>query len=162
MLGIGRQTDYAARLLLHLACLEPEAQVTIAEVAAQRGLPAAFVRRLVGKLTRAGLLASVRGMGGGIRLARPASQITLLDLVQAMEGGVAINHCVDNLQSCPLALHCPVQSAWSDVTRSLESSLKEVTFARLAAHPSHHAAAHRSRAAMESPAARRLKVSGER
>lgn len=149
MLGIGRHTDYAARLLLHLACLEPDARVTIAEVAAQRLLPTAFVRRLVGKLTRAGILATVRGLGGGIRLAKPAAEITLLDLVNAMEGGVALNHCVDNLNACPLAHGCPVQSAWSGVTRTLEDSLRAVTFAQLAADPPHHAAAHRHRAAQD-------------
>lgn len=162
MLGIGRQTDYAARLLLHLACLEPGARVTIAEVAAQRLLPTAFVRRLVGKLTRVGILATVRGLGGGIRLAKPAEQITLLDLVNAMEGGVALNHCVNNLHTCPLANGCPVQSAWSSVTNTLEESLASVTFASLAVSPPHHADAHRIRAAQEARSPRRRRASGDR
>ncbi len=155
MLGIGRHTDYAARLLLHLACLEPNARVTIGEVAAQRLLPTAFVRRLVGKLTRAGILATVRGLGGGIRLARPAEHITLLDLVLAMEGGVSLNHCVDNLHSCPLAAGCPVQTAWSEVTHILEASLASVTFAQLAVQTPDHVDAHRMRAAQEAQIHRR-------
>lgn len=146
MLGIGRHTDYAARLLLHLACLEPGARVTIAEVATQKLLPTAFVRRLVGRLTRAGILATVRGLGGGIRLARPAEDITLFDLVHAMEGGVALNHCVDNLSTCPLAGGCPVQSAWTGVTRTLEESLRAVNFAQMATASAHHVEAHRLRA----------------
>ena len=161
MIGIGRHTDYAARLLLHLACLEPGTRVTIAEVATQRLLPTAFVRRLVGKLTRAGILATVRGLGGGIRLAKPAAQITLLDLVNAMEGGVALNHCVNNLQSCPLALGCPVQTAWSDVTSTLESSLAAVTFAALAVAPPHHLEAHRLKAAQDAKPSRRKRAVGE-
>jgi Rrf2 family protein len=161
MLGIGRHTDYAARLLLHLACLPAGSRVTIAEVSTQRLLPAAFVRRLVGKLTRAGILATVRGLGGGIRLAKPASDITLLDLVNAMEGGVALNHCVDNLHSCPLAAGCPVQSAWSGITRSLEKNLSAVTFADLAVAPPHHLEAHRLKAAQQARPSRRKRVSGE-
>ncbi len=162
MLGIGRHTDYAARVLLHLACLEPDARVTIAEVAAQRLLPTAFVRRLVGKLTRAGLLATVRGLGGGIKLAKPASQITLFDLVNAMEGGVALNHCVDSIKSCPLASSCPVQSAWTGVTRSLEASLSAVTFADLAQSTPHHVDAHRFKAAQSAKPARVRQGAGAR
>ena len=161
MLGIGRHTDYAARMLLHLACLPAGARVTIAEIATQRLLPAAFVRRLVGKLTRAGILATVRGLGGGIRLAKPASEITLLDLVNAMEGGVALNHCVDNLHACPLAAGCPVQSAWTGVTRSLEANLAAISFAALAVSPPHHADAHRFKAAQDAKPSRRKRVSGE-
>jgi Rrf2 family protein len=160
MLGIGRHTDYAARLILHLACLEPGTRVTIAEVAAQRLLPTAFVRRLVGKLTRVGILATVRGLGGGIRLGKPAAQITLLDLVNAMEGGVALNHCVDNLHACPLAVHCPVQSAWSEVTRTLEGSLAKVTFASLAVDSPRHVDSHRLKAAADAKPRRRKAALG--
>ncbi|HPC84309.1 MAG TPA: Rrf2 family transcriptional regulator [Thermoanaerobaculaceae bacterium] len=132
MIGIARHTDYAARVVLHLACLEPGAQVTIAEIAENRLLPAPFVRRVVGKLVAAGLLVSTRGMGGGVRLARPAADISLLDVVMAMEGGVALNHCVDNPKACPLAARCPVQRAWTEATRQLEATLGAVTFDQLA------------------------------
>ncbi len=162
MLGIGRHTDYAARVVLHLACLEPDARVTIAEVATQRLLPTAFVRRLVGRLTRAGILATVRGLGGGIKLAKPAAQISLFDLVKAMEGGIALNHCVDSLQSCPLAGSCPVQGAWTGVTRDLEASLSAVTFADLAASTPHHIEAHRSKAAQAGRPSRLRSASGAR
>ena len=64
MIGISRQTDYAARLVLHLAALEPETQVSIAEISKLRLLPVAFVRRLVGSLVKAGVLLTARGSGG--------------------------------------------------------------------------------------------------
>ncbi len=145
MIGIGRHTDYAARLVLHLASLAEHTQVTIAEVAEERMLPVAFVRRLIGPLTEAGILTTVVGAKGGIRLGRPASEISLLDLVNAMEGGIVLNHCVGNEQSCPLASRCPVQSAWSSATQALETNLASVTFEALAHGAEGHVEAHRER-----------------
>ena len=132
MLGIARHTDYAARIILHLACLEGGARVPIAEIAARRLLPGAFVRRVVVRLASAGLLRTVRGAGGGVQLARPAAEISLLDLVRAMEGGVALNRCVAAPQACPLASTCPVQRAWTGATRHLEDYLDTVRFDVLA------------------------------
>ena len=107
MIGIGRHTDYAARIVLHLASLDEGAQVTAAEISAKRLLPPAFVRRIIGKLADAGILRTTRGAGGGVTLARPARKITLLDVVKAMEGGLVLNACVDTPVACPLAFHAP-------------------------------------------------------
>lgn len=150
MLQIARHTDYAARIVLHLACLEEGTQASIAEIAAQRLLPAPFVRRLIGRLVRGGILATVRGSGGGIRLARPASGISLLDVVRVMEGPIALNHCVDNDHACPFSSQCPVQTAWTDATRVLEAQLAAARFDQLARGPEGHQAAHRC-AAPEKP-----------
>ena len=131
MQGIGRQTDYACRIVLHLACLDEGTRVPIAEIAAQRLLPPPFVRRIVGRLANAGILATARGMGGGIRLARPASEISLLDVVRVMEGGIVLNRCVDTPQSCPLTGTCPVHRAWGGATRLLEGHLASIRFDQL-------------------------------
>ena len=132
MLGISRQTDYATRLVLHLACLEPGTQVAIAEIAKVRLLPVPFVRRLVGLLVKEGLVSSSRGSGGGVRLARPAQEISLLDVVQAIEGPVALNHCVGSPQDCGLSEHCPGHSAWTGATQLLTQHLASVRFDVLA------------------------------
>jgi Rrf2 family protein len=132
MIGIGRHTDYAARIVLHLASLEDGAQVTAADISAKRLLPPAFVRRIIGKLADAGILRTTRGAGGGVTLARPARKITLLDVVKAMEGGLVLNACVDTPVACPLAVTCPVNKAWCEVTETLAASLGAVRFDRLA------------------------------
>jgi len=142
MIAIARHTDYAARLILHLASLEPGARTPIAVVARQRRLPLAFVRRTLAPLVRAGIIETVRGQGGGIRLGRPAARISLLDLVRVMEGGVVLNPCVHDVGACPFARKCPVREAWTGVTRDLERSLARVRFDALARAPG-HAAAHR-------------------
>ena len=132
MIGIGRHTDYAARIVLHLATLERGARITSAEIAARRLLPPAFVRRIVGKLADAGILRTTRGAGGGVTLARPAGEITLLDVVKAMEGGLVLNACVDTPTACPLTAVCPVNGAWCDATDTLAASLSRVRFDTLA------------------------------
>lgn len=143
MLGIRRETDYAVRTILHLATVGGRANVQVREVAAQRHLPLSFVRRIVARLSAAGLLETTRGMGGGIRLARAASEISMLDVVQAMEGRVTLNPCVAAPHTCPLAAGCPAQRAWADATAALETHLASVRFDRLAQGAHGHVSAHR-------------------
>jgi Rrf2 family protein len=116
--------------------------VAIAEISRLRLLPVPFVRRLVGQLVKVGLLTSTRGSGGGVRLARPAREISLLDVVQAIEGTIALNHCVGNETVCVLSEHCPGQSAWTGATQALVQHLASVRFDALAAGPEGHRAAH--------------------
>jgi Rrf2 family iron-sulfur cluster assembly transcriptional regulator len=142
LIGIGRHTDYAARVILHLASVEPGALVPIATIADRRLLPQPFVRRIVRKLAAAGLVETVRGNRGGIRLARPAVEISLLDVVRALEGEVVLNRCVDVPEACPLSVSCPVQREWTRVTRNLEADLESIRFSdlvtNLEAHVTHH------------------------
>ena len=142
MLGISRQTDYAARVVLHLACLAPGAKVPIADIAKHRMLPLDFVRRIVGDLVKAGVLMTSRGSGGGVSLARPAGDISLGEVVHAMEGGIALNHCVSDRRVCPLAAACPVQSVWVEATKVLDDYLGSVRFDALALGPNGHVVAH--------------------
>lgn len=142
MLGIRRETDYAVRTVLHLASLGSEAVVQVRDVAAQRHLPLSFVRRIVARLAASGLLRTTRGMGGGIRLARPASEISMLDVVRAMEGSLTLNPCVETPHTCPLSAGCPAQRAWTDATAVLENHLASVRFDALAGGAHGHVAAH--------------------
>ncbi|WP_257310283.1 RrF2 family transcriptional regulator [Geothrix fuzhouensis] len=159
MIGISRQTDYAARLVLHLAALEADARVSIAEISKLRLLPVAFVRRLAGSLVKAGILHTVRGTGGGISLARPASEISLLDVIEAVEGGIFLNQCLDGKHICPLSNGCPVQAAWAAATKALEDHLAGVRFDALARDSEAHLAAHLSRHAAVRKAASACTVS---
>lgn len=123
MLRVARQTDYAARIVLHLARLAG-GMTTIARITQLDRLPDSFVRRLVGRMVKGGLLETVRGKKGGIRLARPAGQISLLDVVVAMEPPWN-----------PQAARTPALAAWDAAFRILESSLASVRFDRLQAEP---------------------------
>jgi Rrf2 family protein len=83
MQGILRHTDYALRVVFHLAALGAGARVQVKDIAERRLMPAPFVRRVVARLAANGILSTVRGSGGGVRLARPADAISLLDVVRA-------------------------------------------------------------------------------
>jgi len=146
MIGISRQSDYAARLVLHLACLEPGTRVSIPEISKTRLLPAPFTRRIVGYLVKAGILQTLRGTGGGISLARPASEISLLDILDAMEGGVVLNACIEGGKPCVFGRGCLVQRAWGNATDLLQRHLATVTFDTLVGDSPDHQAAHLQRA----------------
>ncbi len=136
MLAISRQTDYACRILLHLALQPQPSRVTAADIAGQRLIPPALVRRLVTTLAVAGLVKTQRGSAGGVTLARPPAQISLLDVVQAVEGPVALNPCTlaphGDFDTCPFIPACPVHEAWLAARTALLHELTETTFDRLA------------------------------
>lgn len=143
MLAISKQTDYAVRMVLHLAALEPGALVSITDLAKSRHLPVPFVRRTVGLLTQTGVLEALRGARGGLRLGRPAAEISLLDVLVAVEGPIALNSCQEAERTCPLVSGCPVGSVWTGASRVLEDHLRAVRFSDLASDH-HHRRAHRA------------------
>lgn len=132
MLVISRQTDYACRVILHLATLPPETRVTAQEIAARRIIPRALVRRIITRLGKAKLITTTRGRDGGIALARPASEISLLDVTRAMEGEIALNVCVINPRECPLMQVCSVHEVWVEAHAQLVARLRQATFDQLA------------------------------
>ena len=91
------------------------------------------VQKLVSMLTAAGLLRSIRGAGGGLQLARPAAAITLADIVEAVEGPIALAACVDHgKQDCVLTDCCAVRPHWPIVNQALRGALADVPLTRLA------------------------------
>ncbi|MFM6949829.1 MAG: SUF system Fe-S cluster assembly regulator [Novosphingobium sp.] len=108
-------------------------RVSAAELAAETGLPVPTVQKLVSRLTSAGLLRSTRGVGGGLKLARPAAAITLADIIEAVEGPIALTQCVDDARSdCGLDACCSVKPHWPIVNEALRGALSQVSLIRLA------------------------------
>ena len=108
-------------------------RTSAAELAAETGLPAPTVAKLVSRLSAAGLLRSVRGAGGGLQLARPAAAITLADIVEAVEGPIALTACVEHgRHDCSLESACMVRPHWSVVNEALRGALAQVPLTRLA------------------------------
>lgn len=102
-----RQAQYAVRTALDLA---QRPQGRLADIAARQGIPRSFLPRIVQGLTRAGLLRTRRGVGGGVRLARPADTITLGEVIAATEGPLAVNLCVF-WGDCECPQPCPIRAA---------------------------------------------------
>jgi len=132
MITINRETDYAARVLLHLTLQGAGQRVTARQIAERRLIPQALVRRVVSRLSAAGLIVTLRGSDGGIWLARPPSQVSLLDVVEAFEGPLALNVCTVEPGTCPLTPDCPVHREWMHARYILRSVLAQITFDKLA------------------------------
>jgi FeS assembly SUF system regulator len=109
-------------------------RISAAELADETGLPGPTVSKLVSKLTAAGLLRSVRGSGGGLQLARPAAAITLADIVEAVEGPIALTACIDG-HDCAVDHNCTVKPHWPVVNAALRGALAGIPLTRLAQIP---------------------------
>lgn len=108
-------------------------RVSAAQLAEETGLPAPTVQKLVSRLTAAGLLRSSRGAGGGLKLARPAAAITLADIIEAVEGPIALTPCLDVTRSdCTLDACCQVKPHWGIVSGAVRGALADVPLTRLA------------------------------
>ena len=107
------------------------ARTSAAELAAETGLPAPTVAKLVSRLTAAGLLRSTRGANGGLQLARPAAAITLADIVEAVEGPIALGACGDGATDCAVEERCAVRPHWPVVNQALRGALANVSLVQL-------------------------------
>lgn len=125
MLRIARLTDYGTVVLAHMAG-RPERIHTAAEIAQETRLGLATVSKLLKLLTRAGLLVSYRGATGGYALARDPGQISAADILDALEGPVALTECSTDMP-CELESVCRVGSAWQRVNAGIRKALEAVS-----------------------------------
>ena len=109
-------------------------RVSAGELAQETGLPAPTVQKIVSKLSAAGLLRSVRGAGGGLQLARPAAAITVADIVEAMEGPIALTACIDG-SDCAVGDTCTVKPHWPMINEALRGALADIPLVLLAQSP---------------------------
>ena len=130
---LSSMADYAVVTMSAAARHCGMVRVSAAQLAAETGLPAPTVQKLVSKLTAAGLLRSARGVGGGLKLARPAAAISLADIVEAVEGPIALTPCVEHgRHDCGLESACAVRPHWGAVNEAMRGALAEVPLTRLA------------------------------
>jgi Rrf2 family protein len=133
MLRINRQTDYAVRVILSLAQRDEATRLSSAEIQREMLIPKSFMGRIVAQLAQAGLVTTFTGRDGGLQLQRPASQITLKDIVEAFEGPVLLSECMQSKgeDDCPFRGNCPVRSKWGRVQVAMLQEMASVTMASL-------------------------------
>ena len=125
--------DYAVVMMSAAARHCGQAQLNAAHLAEETGIPLPTVQKLVSKLSHAGLLRSVRGAGGGFRLARPAAAVTLADVIEAIEGPIAMTSCIDTgKHDCGLEGTCRVQAHWPVVNNAVRGALAGINLTSLA------------------------------
>jgi len=141
------KTEYGVRVMVALArraAASPPGDdgdpvVSLAEIAEHDGLPLAYLEHLVARLRKAGLLDSRRGSRGGYMLARPAGEISMADVVQALEGSIAPIECISEAADGSIVCSresspdhvCPTKLLWTRVRLSIVSTLRETTLADL-------------------------------
>ena len=134
MLRMTKQADYAIVLLTRMAG-SPEVQINASEIASQTGLPQPIVSKILKLLARRELLISHRGAKGGYRLARAAENISVAEIIEAVEGPIAITECVDETPGeCSQEPVCPVRSNWQRINYAVRSALEQITLAEMT-HP---------------------------
>lgn len=127
------QADYAVVLMSAAArhC-GASARLNATLLADATGLPLPTVQKLVSRLSAAGLIESARGTGGGFRLARPPAAISLADIVEAIEGPIAMTACVDEgRHDCAVETTCAVRPHWNAVNGAVRGALAGVSLASL-------------------------------
>jgi FeS assembly SUF system regulator len=130
---LSSMADYAVVTMAAAARHCGMVRVSAAQLAEETGLPAPTVQKLVSRLTAAGLLRSSRGVGGGLKLGRPAAAISLADIVEAVEGPIALTACVDQgKHDCGLEVTCQVKPHWPVVNAALRGALAGVPLTQLA------------------------------
>ena len=124
--------DYAVVLMTAAARYPAGARLSATELSSDTGVPLPTTQKLMGQLTTAGLLTSARGAAGGFALARPAGKITLADIVEAVEGPIAMTVCAEGRTDCALDAHCMVKPHMGVVGNAIRGALGAVSLTELA------------------------------
>ncbi|GAA0476701.1 SUF system Fe-S cluster assembly regulator [Parasphingorhabdus litoris] len=118
------------------AALLAEGKMNASTLSQETGVPLPTTQKLVSRLSAAGLIESTRGVGGGIRLARPPASISLADIVEAVEGPLAITTCtIEGNHDCALEDSCTVKPHWGVINQTIRKALNDVSLASLAEEP---------------------------
>ncbi len=132
MLRVNKLTDYATVVLIDIA--GGRALQSTHQISDHTGIPFPTVAKLMKSLSRAGLVRALRGTHGGYAMARDMHAITIADIIQAVEGPIALTACADTSdEHCGIEKICPVQGKWNRVNRAVTEALRDVTLADMVA-----------------------------
>ena len=127
---ITRQADYAVRAILYLARMGSDKKAATSQIAEEQDIPLSFLAKIIAQLSVAGLLQTMRGARGGVALARDPDEISILEVVEDIDGPIQLNECVNGSYQCTID-NCPVHDIWVDAQEDLVSRLKATTFGQL-------------------------------
>ena len=130
---ITRQADYALRAMLYLARLEKGEKASTSKIAEEQEIPPSFLAKIISQLSIAGLIQTSRGAKGGVNLAREPKDISLLDVVESIDGPITLNECTQNSNICTFGDNCPLHEVWCEANQELARKLRQSTFDKLLA-----------------------------
>jgi Rrf2 family protein len=129
---ITKQADYALRAMRYLATLETGKRAATSFIAKEEHIPPSFLAKIVSQLSIAGLITTSRGARGGVSLARSPEDISLLEVVEAIDGPITLNECVLHPEVCEFGDDCPIRPVWQESQQELVKRLKNTSFKQLA------------------------------
>ena len=127
---ITRQADYAVRAMIYLTQLGNARRASTSQIAQEKRIPPSFLAKIVSQLSVAGLLQTSRGARGGVSLAKSPNEISLLDVVEAIDGPILLNECVADHSACSFGDSCPMKPVWCDAQHELVERLGSANFAQ--------------------------------
>ncbi len=125
---------YGLYAMFYLAQHQGKGPQSLQNIAAT-GVPKQYLEQLLGNLRRAGLVSTVRGVQGGYQIAKPPGDISLLDIIDAMEGPIELSECMTDESCCDRSCACPVRKVWQRLTDSINHELACVTLQSMLEHP---------------------------
>ena len=128
-----RAADYAVRVMLHLATLPPDTRVSRDSLATACDAPSHFLSKVLQQLVRARLIVAHRGPSGGFASAFPTGQVSVLRVVEAIEGPIVLNACITDGAGCSRQGWCPAHTVWLEAQTALTQVLANASIGRLAA-----------------------------
>ncbi len=132
MLHITRKGDYAIRGMVYLAMKPMDRMSLISEMASAIDVSQALLAKIFQNISKVGLVKSYRGVGGGFMLGRPAETISMLEIVEAVEGPIILNRCLLRPGTCGRDAECTVHPVWREVQEKMREILGNVTLKHLA------------------------------
>lgn len=137
MLRISKLTDYATMIMCYLA-FDPTNILSATRLAKELHLTGPTVSKILKMLAEGGLVKSFRGGVGGYQLTRPSTEITLADIVSAIEGKLAMTECCDSVNLCALDSLCSLKENWQIINKVILDSLRQITLIEMTGSLKHH------------------------
>jgi Rrf2 family protein len=135
VLRISRKIDYGLRAMIYLASISPAAVVPFREIARQMMVPEDFLAKILKTLVDQGLVKSTRGPHGGYALGKPATEISFLEVIEAVEGPIAINVCLDGEDPCAKSSFCTMVDVWREGQEKMLEVYRQTKLASLTLRP---------------------------
>ena len=132
---ITRQADYALRAMIYLAKLDPTQRAATSQIAEEQKIPPSFLAKIISQLSIAGLIHTSRGARGGVSMARSAEDVSVLEVVEAIDGPISLNDCTGDPSACPFGEDCPLRPLWCETQAELIDRLRKTNFASFVTLP---------------------------
>jgi len=134
-LRLTKEADYAIRAMIHIACVPENSLALRKDIVRLYAIPPSFSAKILRRLVEADLLVATRGAHGGFALAKPASAITLLHVVEAIEGPLGLTDCSTEPCGCTYAADCAAQPVWQEIQSTIAELLGKATLEALVSAP---------------------------